>query len=143
MKECSRLIIESTETELGPGCDCALAVVAAEDLAENCLFKRVLMPLALCSSRTCILHSLISTKTESQVRLRTLLRILPKTLNSRSHDAELAETDRMRLANTMNGEVKVDWPGTVNDVKIRMGSSCRFYILRVFFWSVSNKYILG
>ena len=75
------------------------------------------MPFAMCSSQTCILDSLTSTKTESPVRLRTLERILPKILNSRSHEAELEETERMRFANTMNGEVEVEWPGTVNDVK--------------------------
>ena len=52
------LIIEftGTEAELGPDCDCA--VVAAEDLAENCLLRRDLMPFAMCSSQTCILTCL-------------------------------------------------------------------------------------
>ena len=125
--KCSPLIMESTETELGPDCDCA--VVVADDLAENCFFKRFLMPPATCSSRTHILTVLTSTKTGSAVRLRFRVRISPKILNSRSHEAELAETDRMRFAKTINGEVAVEWPGTVNDVKTRMGSSCRFYIL--------------
>lgn len=82
-----------------------MAGVVAEDLAENCLFKRVLIPLAICSSRTCILTSLIRTKTGSAVRLRFLVRISPKMLNNRSHEAELAETDRIRFENTINGEV--------------------------------------
>lgn len=120
------LIIEFTLTEAELGPDCGCEVVVAEDLAENCRLMRVLMPFAMCSSRTCIFTSLRFTKTESPVRLRTLVRILPKMLKSLSHEAELAETDRMRFANTMNGEVAVERPGTVNDVKILMGSSCRF-----------------
>lgn len=114
--EYTPLIIEFTDSE-AEAADCDdCEVVAAEDLAENCLLRCVLMPFAMCSSRTCILTSLRFTKVESPVRLRTLVRILLNMLNNLSQEAELAETDRMRLANTMNGEVAVEWPGTVNDV---------------------------
>ena len=127
--KCSPLIMESAETELWLDCDCA--VVVADDLAENCFFKHFLMPPATCSSRTHILTMLSSTKTESVVWLFFRIRISPKILNSHSHEAELGETDRMHFAKTINGEVAVEWLGTVNYVNTQMGSSCCFYILNL------------
>lgn len=60
--------------------------------------------------RTCNLTSLRFVRFSVETSVRNFVRILPNTLNKRSHDAEIAEIDRRRHANVMSsGGGLVGW----------------------------------
>jgi len=56
------------------------------------------------SSRICILSSLIAVSVSVPRRLHSFVSVVPKMLKSRSHEAELAQTKRMRRARRMKVE---------------------------------------
>ena len=65
--------------------------------------RRFLVCFRRCSSRICIFSSLRALRVVVPSRFRSFVRVVPKTLKSLSHEAELAQIERTRRARSMNG----------------------------------------
>lgn len=72
--------------------------------APNTRFRRFCFASrAICSSLICILHSAKSTTRWFCRRVRSFVKMSPKVLNKRSHEAELGQMDRRCMARRISG----------------------------------------
>jgi hypothetical protein len=97
--------------------------VALEFDCPNCRLIRSFLSGLRYSLRTCNFASLRFVRFLVESRVRNFVRIIPKTLNKRSHDTEFAEMERRRQANVTNSGA-----GLVGWQKLRstaIGSNCR------------------
>lgn len=94
-----------------------------------------------CSSRMCIFTSVNAVSVSVPSRFRSLVKVLPKILNSLSHDAEFAEMERTWTANLISGGS--GWPGKQNVRSMVIGFGTRFYCVEIILNVSPKENIIG